>query len=41
MELYGLTSLIDEEIFGDARSFRTQYTSIDGGIRLCAVGCST
>ena len=25
MELFGLTSLIDEEIFGDERSFRSQY----------------
>ncbi len=32
MELYGLTSLIDEEIFGDERSFRSQYSSIDGDI---------
>jgi SNF2 family DNA or RNA helicase len=33
MELYGLTSLIDDEIFGDERSFRSQYTSIDGDIQ--------
>ena len=33
MELYGLTSLIDEEIFGDERSFRSQYSSIDGDIQ--------
>lgn len=26
-ELYGLASLIDDRIFGDIRSFRTQYTS--------------
>ncbi|MFN9278714.1 MAG: SNF2-related protein [Betaproteobacteria bacterium] len=32
MELYGLTSIIDEEIFGDERSFRSQYGSIDGDI---------
>lgn len=33
MELYGLTSLIDEEIFGDERSFRSLYGSIDGDIQ--------
>ena len=33
MELYGLTSLIDEETFGDERSFRSQYSSIDGDIQ--------
>ena len=33
MELNGLTSIIDEEIFGDERSFRSQYSSIDGDIQ--------
>lgn len=33
MELYGLTSLIDEEIFGDERSFRSQYGNIDGDLQ--------
>ncbi len=32
MELYGLTSIIDENIFGDERSFRTRYTNSDGDI---------
>lgn len=32
MELFGLTSLIDEEIFGDERSFRSQYGNVDGDI---------
>lgn len=27
MELYGLTSIIDESIFGDSRSFRSKYVS--------------
>ena len=27
MELYGLTSVIDENIFGDARSFRAEYVN--------------
>ena len=27
MELYGLTSIIDDHIFGDASSFRSQYTT--------------
>ncbi len=33
MELYGLTSLIDDEIFGDERSFRSLYGNIDGDIQ--------
>ncbi len=33
MELYGLTSLIDEEIFGDERSFRSRYGNIDGDLQ--------
>lgn len=33
MELYGLTSLIDE-IFGDERSFRSQYGNIDGDLKV-------
>lgn len=32
MELYGLTSLIDENIFGDERSFRSQFGNSDGDI---------
>src|SRR4051794_2174681 len=28
MELYGLTTLIDERIFGDANSFRSQFTGL-------------
>ena len=32
MELYGLVSIIDEHHFGDAKSFRTQYSRlVDGG----------
>lgn len=34
MELYGLTSLIDEEIFSDERSFRSQYGNIDGDLQV-------
>ena len=30
MELYGLVSLIDEYAFGDAKSFRSQYTRLTG-----------
>jgi len=33
MELYGLTTLIDEEIFGDERSFRSQYGNSDGDLQ--------
>lgn len=29
MELYGLTTIIDENIFGDEKSFRAQYSSTD------------
>ncbi|MQT71605.1 ATP-dependent helicase, partial [Pseudomonas sp. FSL R10-0071] len=32
MELYGLSSLIDEDIFGDERSFRAQYNNTDGDL---------
>ena len=32
VELYGLTSLIDENIFGDLPSFRTQYTNSGGDL---------
>ncbi len=32
MELYGLSSLIDEDIFGDERSFRAQYSNIDADL---------
>jgi SNF2 family DNA or RNA helicase len=32
MELYGLSSLIDEDIFGDERSFRAQYGNSDGDL---------
>ena len=32
MELYGLVSVIDEHLFGDAKSFRAQYSRLaDGG----------
>ena len=32
MELYGLVSVIDEHHFGDAKSFRAQYSRLaDGG----------
>ena len=31
MELYGLVSLIDDYAFGDAKSFRTQYSRLTGG----------
>jgi ERCC4-related helicase len=30
MELYGLVSIIDEHIFGDVNSFRSQFTRLDG-----------
>lgn len=32
VELYGLTTLIDENIFGDLPSFRTQYTNSGGDL---------
>lgn len=32
MEVYGLTSLIDENVFGDERSFRTRYSHSDGDL---------
>lgn len=32
MELYGLATLIDDEIFGDVSSFRTQYTNAQSDI---------
>jgi len=32
VELYGLTTLIDEKIFGDLPSFRTQYTTSGGDL---------
>lgn len=32
IELYGLTTLIDENIFGDLPSFRTQYTNSGGDL---------
>ena len=32
LELYGLSTLIDDNIFGDLAAFRTQYTSQDGDI---------
>ncbi|EKJ86154.1 helicase-like protein [Leptospira meyeri] len=32
LELYGLTSLIDENIFGDVNSFRSQYMNTGGSI---------
>lgn len=32
MELYGLTSLIDENVFGDERSFRTRYSHSAGDL---------
>lgn len=30
MELYGLVSIIDEHVFGDKDSFRSQFTRLDG-----------
>ena len=33
IELYGLTSLIDEHIFGDIKAFRKQYLHQDGDLR--------
>lgn len=33
MELYGLVSVIDEHHFGDAKSFRTQYSRLGEGSR--------
>ncbi len=30
MELYGLVSIIDDHIFGDAKAFRDQFTRIEG-----------
>jgi superfamily II DNA/RNA helicase len=32
LELYGLTSLIDEQIFGDIKAFKSQYTSNKGDL---------
>jgi hypothetical protein len=32
LELYGLASIIDERIFGDLPSFRTQYTTTGGDV---------
>lgn len=33
LELYGLVSIIDDQLFGDLKSYRSQYTKIaDGGI---------
>lgn len=32
LELYGLSTLIDEHMFGDVNSFRTQYTSSGGDL---------
>ena len=32
VELYGLSTLIDEKLFGDLPSFRTQYTSTGGNL---------
>lgn len=32
LELYGLTSIIDDTIFGDLPSFRTQYVGMDGDV---------
>lgn len=32
LELYGLSTLIDEHIFGDVNSFRTQYASAGGDL---------
>jgi ERCC4-related helicase len=32
MELYGLSTLIDENLFGDDKSFRAQYTSSDADL---------
>ena len=33
LELYGLTILIDDQIFGDLPSYRTQYVNTDGDIQ--------
>lgn len=32
IELYGLSTLIDEHLFGDLAAFRTQYCSKDGDL---------
>lgn len=32
LELYGLSTIIDERIFGDLQSFRTQYVNADGDL---------
>ncbi len=32
LEIYGLTSIIDERIFGDLPSFRTQYVNVGGDL---------
>ncbi|MBA4384769.1 MAG: ATP-dependent helicase [Anaerolinea sp.] len=34
LELYGLTTLIDDRIFGDLPSFRTQYTNAGGDLNV-------
>ncbi len=32
LELYGLSTLIDEHLFGDLNSFRSQYTGLDSNV---------
>lgn len=32
LELYGLSTLIDEEMFGDAAPFRSRYANVDGDL---------
>ena len=32
LELYGLSTLIDEELFGDEKAFRKQYTATNGNL---------
>ena len=39
LELYGLSTVLDDQIFGDATSFRTQYASAGSDLRSCGIGC--
>lgn len=32
LELYGLSTIVDEHLFGDVASFRTQYTNVGGDL---------
>ncbi|MEZ4740241.1 MAG: hypothetical protein R2818_13015 [Flavobacteriales bacterium] len=40
LELFGLSTLIDENLFGDLPSFRTQYTSVAANSPNCGSASS-